>query len=1248
MAGIRTSIELCDVFSAPMANVVQSVNSGVSAMEQMQSVMNASVNTAAFAGVSEQANQAASAVGNLSASVADLQNASCDVTVTPVVTQQPQIDVPENVTVNVNAETEAAGQRIAEIQQRLQSIIPMQEAINTVARNSYILPEDSEKEIRSVNREIERLQAALDYLRDNPFNLDASYAEMQIDSISNGIDETISRQQELNSLLGNIPSEIVNLNVNPVLPDPLVENPETIPAEVQPNPPNEPVQIPVHWQTDNLEVFTNTGVERFEQEVQSANNMLNTLNQTQSRIAHTAAQTNLFPANAVSDMQNMQSRLQAIAQRIQQIENNPLNIGTDSANAELEQIRGQLHQIEQEQQNVNSAVNNMDVSAANDAYLRLSQTVGNTERYIRDNVDEQGQFNRVIEQGTNEANKLMDTIKGAVTAYVSIAGVKKALSFVKDCTELFNTQINAENQLMVVLGNMLDQEYVSQFEIETTADTTAAIDEINAISDNINEVVVPVSIEGRALQAEFDTITQKASEIQGRGIYGDEAMIAGAAEFATYLSDVEAVTMMMDTLADYAMGMSGGGALDSSAIVNYATGLGKIMTGSYEAMTKKGFEFTDVQKAIIEGTATQEQIISALGEEYVDMSQDMQSAAAISQVIEESWGGIYEAMSNTPEGKIIQLTNTWGDMKEVIGEQLYPYVLLFVDAINNNWGTIEWIVEKITLGLKGLLGVLSWVVEGAIAFAQAVMNNWYWIEPVIGGITAALLGYIAVLTIYNTIQAISNGIKAAAAFAEQVHAASLMMEQGATFAATAAQYGFNAALLACPITWIIIAIIAVIVALYAVVAAINEVTGTTISATGIIMGTLATIGAFLLNVIFLCWNIVAAFIEFFVNAGKHTEYAAKAVLVNIISAFLDFTAAIISGTGNLIGAVVGMVYKLKAYIDNRLTDIFNATRKISADIQNTWNNCVYNVQTFFYNLANKALDMAESIAGGAQSAAQTLSDVFVSGVNTAIGAINSLIDLINQIPGVEIGTVSKVDYGTVDFTSNISSLRGNLKAPEKPQEVIPYYNSYSVDPNDAYDEGMQLGQDYAANFQNDVDFIKGNMKDWLGEKPDDYWEAPKLDYINLSNAAAAGYDFGSGLENKISSLDFWNTSDIFSPEDYANAFSGTNNSGLGDSDLGGTGGAGDSGGSGLGNDVRDIADNTADMSDSMDISEEELKYLRDIAERDAVNRFTTAELKVEFHNENNINSDLDIDGIVEEIGARTMEELAAVAEGVYS
>lgn len=242
----------------------------------------------------------------------------------------------------------------------------------------------------------------------------ATIAVQQLDAAMQGIETP-----ETQTPTAPQSSAPVVLPVQPDVPDPLVEQPPPVDVPIEPEQP-EPVEVPVHWQSDSLEVFTNSGVERFEQEVQSANNMLNTLNQTQERIVQTAADMDFLPPGGFTDLSNMQSRLQAIQQRIQTIESNPLNMGTDTANAELEQLRGQLDQAVQEQQNLNRAVDNMDVQAANEAYLRLSQTIGNTERYIRDNVDEQGRFNREIEEGTNEANELMQTIKGAVAAYATI------------------------------------------------------------------------------------------------------------------------------------------------------------------------------------------------------------------------------------------------------------------------------------------------------------------------------------------------------------------------------------------------------------------------------------------------------------------------------------------------------------------------------------------------------------------------------------------------------------------------------------------------------------------------------------------------------------------------------------------------------------------------------------------------------------------------------------------------------------
>lgn len=83
------------------------------------------------------------------------------------------------------------------------------------------------------------------------------------------------------------------------------------------------------------------------------------------------------------------------------------------------------------------------------------------------------------------------------------------------------------------------------------------------------------------------------------------------------------------------------------------------------------------------------------------------------------------------------------------------------------------------------------------------------------------------------------------------------------------------------------------------------------------------------------------------------------------------------------------------------------------------------------------------------------------------------------------------------------------------------------------------------------------------------------------------------------------------------------------------------------NNIADTAGNTASMKESMDASEEELKYLREIAEQEIINRFTTAEIKLEMTNNNNINSDMDLDGVVTYLEEKLYETMVVAAEGVY-
>ncbi len=132
----------------------------------------------------------------------------------------------------------------------------------------------------------------------------------------------------------------------------------------------------------------------------------------------------------------------------------------------------------------------------------------------------------------------------------------------------------------------------------------------------------------------------------------------------------------------------------------------------------------------------------------------------------------------------------------------------------------------------------------------------------------------------------------------------------------------------------------------------------------------------------------------------------------------------------------------------------------------------------------------------------------------------------------------------------------------------------------------------------------------------------KMDFIDYSDAASAGYKFGQGIDDKVSGF-FGGGLDSIDAFNMGNAWDGI-----------------------YGN-TADTAANTAATAEALDVAEEDLAYLRDIAEREAINRFTTAEIKVEQHNENHISKDADLDGIMDAWANDFAEKLEVSEEGVH-
>ena len=447
-------------------------------------------------------------------------------------------------------------------------------------------------------------------------------------------------------------------------------------------------------------------------------------------------------------------------------------------------------------------------------------------------------------------------------------------------------------------------------------------------------------------------------------------------------------------------------------------------------------------------------------ESYSEMSQAEQTALRYSYLLQATADaqGDFARTSSSYANQIRLLGENWTEFTGMVASQVIPVLTLLVEELNSG---------------------ISWL-----------SANWSVLQPVLLGIIALVTTYTSVLAAHAVMQGISNAIelvaeiqayKTATALLANVNAQLLATSTEyalavATAQATVAQAGFNTALLACPLTWIVAAIIIVIAAIYLIVAAINKTQHTAYSATGVVAGIFATLGAHIINTFVVpAWNGFATLANFFGNV---------------------------------------------------------------------FNNPVAAVEVMFYDLCLTVLGYISNLASAIQI-------------------------LLNKIPGVE-----------VDITSGLDGFYSKLE------------------------EAQQAVKDKSG---------------WVEQ-------VSKMDYVDYQTAYNKGYDFGQGVENKVS--------DFFG----------------GIKDLGNSGDTGALGSYGAASDmaanVANIAGDTSSISDSLDVSEEDLKYLRDIAEQEAINRFTTAEIKVDMSGmSNTVHNTNDLDGIVDGLTTRVLEAMEAVKEG---
>ena len=687
-----------------------------------------------------------------------------------------------------------------------------------------------------------------------------------------------------------------------------------------------------------------------------------------------------------------------------------------------------LNTFESMQQASGRAVDTAAIREAREEWAKAGTAFDAIEENIRNANNEQQKFNNSIRGGNNSANGLLSTIKKIAVAAGGIVGINKVQNI---SDKLASTK--ARLNLLVDDGgsvDVLEQKIMASAQRSRSVyfDTASAVAKLglnagNAFNGDMNQVIAFME----QVNKQFVIGGATAQEQSNAMIQLTQAMAAGA------LRGEE-----LNSILDGAPGIA-------RAIEKYMG----IAEGSIKTVAQEGKVTAEVVK----------NAMFAMADETNAKFDSMP----------KTWAQIWAGMKNK-------------------ALSMFAPILTKINQIANST-KFQQVTTALINGLAGVANVASSLLDILISVASVIVDNWGIIQPLVLGIAAAMLLYNGYLIANNAITAISNAQKGLAAVqaykaavANTTLAATEKAEAMAKASATAAQYGFNAALLACPLTWILLIIIAVIAAIYMIVAAINKLTGSTISATGIICGVVAVAGAFVLNcaigvlnaIIQAIWTIFVApflgIVEWILNVCN--------------GGFNSFGDAV----ANLIGQIIG----------------------------------------WFLNLGK---------------------------------VVTTIIDAI---------------FGT-DWTSGLESLQSAVTSWGKNENAI------TLDKN-----------------------------------------APAIDYrATYSGAWDAGYDFGQGIDDKIGGMFDASGLDSMGAFDLSNTLDGI---------YGNTG---------------DTAANTAATADALDIAEEDLAYLRDIAEREAINRFTTAEIKVEQHNENHISKDADLDGIMDAWANDFAEKLEVSEEGVH-
>lgn len=287
---------------------------------------------------------------------------------------------------------------------------------------------------------------------------------------------------------------------------------------------------------------------------------------------------------------------------------------------------------------------------------------------------------------TKQANKAKSSMKGMHT------------SISKSCSGI-TAAASKMNKVLGAIGVGLSVTAV----VSAAKDAKADYDEQAEANAKLAQVMRNTM---GARSEEIKSIEDYIDALERAGVVTGDVQTAGAQELATYLQLSDSLKTLIPVMNDMVAQQYGIGASAESA-VSIATMLGKVMNGQTSALSRYGYSFTAAQEAVLKyGT-------------------EAQRAAVLAEVVGESVGGMNAALAATPNGRLQQVSNTLGRIKEGFGQAVNQILVLFIPVLNVLCGALERVAalaNKVAQSLANVFGSSSSTASSAASSASSVVS----------------------------------------------------------------------------------------------------------------------------------------------------------------------------------------------------------------------------------------------------------------------------------------------------------------------------------------------------------------------------------------------------------------------------------------------------------------------------------------------------------------------------------------------